>query len=57
LLKGSVDVGEGLAVGDELVDLELAVQVVVNKAGKLSAALDTAEGASPPYATGDELEC
>jgi hypothetical protein len=44
-------------VGDELVDLELPVQVVVDKAGKLSTALDTAEGASPPYATGDELEC
>jgi hypothetical protein len=56
ILEGGVDLVEGLSVGDELVDLELAVHVVVDKVGKLGAALDTTEGTSLPYTTGDELE-
>jgi hypothetical protein len=56
VLEGSVDLVEGLSVGDELVDLELAVHVVVDEVGKLSAALDTTESTSLPDATGDELE-
>lgn len=43
-------------MGDELVDLEVALHVVGDKAGELSTALDTAEGASLPYTSGDELE-
>lgn len=43
-------------MGDELVDLELAVEVVLDEAGELRAALDAAEGATLPDATGDELE-
>jgi hypothetical protein len=35
LLKSVVDVGEFLAVRDEFVDLELAVQVVVDQVGQL----------------------
>lgn len=42
---------------DELVDLEVAVHVVVDEAGKLSAALDAAKGAALPDTTGNELEC
>jgi hypothetical protein len=44
-------------VGDELVNLEVAIHVVGDKAGKLSAALDTAESATLPDTAGDELEC
>jgi hypothetical protein len=56
VLEGGVDLVEGLSVGDELVDLELAVHVVVDEVGKLSAALDTTESTSLPDTTGDELE-
>ena len=41
---------------DELVDLEVALHVVCDQAGELCAALDTAECAALPHATGDELE-
>jgi hypothetical protein len=54
--KGLVDLVEGLAVRDELVDLEVALHVVGDEAGQLRAALDTAEGAAFPYAACDELE-
>ena len=57
VVEGLVDAAEGLAVGDELVDLQLAGHVVVDQVGKLSAALDAAEGAALPHAAGDELEC
>jgi hypothetical protein len=43
-------------MGDELIDLELAVHVVGDEAGELCAALDAAEGAAFPDAAGDELE-
>ena len=57
LVEGSVNGRQGLAVGDELVHLELAVQVVVHETGQLSAALDATEGTSLPHTTGDQLEC
>lgn len=41
---------------DELINLEFALQVVVNKAGKLGAALDTTESGALPDTAGDELE-
>lgn len=56
VLEGSVDLVEGLSVGDELIDLELAIHVVVNEVGKLGATLDTTEGTSLPDTAGDELE-
>ena len=56
-LEGVVDLAQRLAVGDELVDLQLAVQVVLDEAGQLRPALDAAEGTSLPLATSDELEC
>lgn len=51
-----VDLVEGLAVRDELVDLEVAVHVVGDQAGELRAALYAAEGTAFPDAAGDELE-
>ncbi len=57
VVEGLVDTAEGLAVGDELVDLQLAGHVVVDQVGQLSAALDAAESAALPHAAGDELEC
>ena len=52
-----VDLVERLPVGDELVYLELASHVVVDKVRKLSAALDATEGASLPHTASNELEC
>lgn len=57
VVEGLVDAGEGLAVGDELVNLELAGHVVVDEVGELRAALDTTESAALPHTAGDELEC
>lgn len=55
--KGVVDLGQRLTVGDELVDLEPALEVVGDEVGQLAAALDAAEGAALPDATSDQLEC
>ena len=44
-------------MSDEFVDLELALQVVVNEIWELGAAFDTAKSAAFPYTTGDQLEC
>jgi hypothetical protein len=44
-------------VGDEFVDLELALEVVVYETGELGAALNATEGTSLPYTAGDKLEC
>ena len=57
LLEGCVDVGQRLTVGNELVNLQVARQVVVDKARQLGAALDTTESTSLPYTTSDQLEC
>ena len=57
LVEGAVDSTQRLAVSNELVHLELAVQVVVHKARQLGAALDATEGTSLPDTTGNKLEC
>lgn len=57
LLKGSVDGGQRLPVGDELVHLELAVEVVVHQTGQLGATLDATEGTTLPHTAGHQLEC
>ena len=54
--KGLVDLVEGLAVSNELVDLEVALEVVGHKAGQLRAALDTTKSTALPYTASDELE-
>jgi len=51
-----VDLIQLAVVGDILINLNLAGQIVFDKARKLSAALHTAESASPPGTTGDKLE-
>lgn len=56
-VEGLVDLGQSLAVRNELVDLEAALEVVLDQAGELAAALDTTKGAALPYTTRDELEC
>ena len=43
-LERVIDAREGLAVGDEFVNLELALQIVVDEARELGATLDAAEG-------------
>jgi hypothetical protein len=57
VVESLVDAAERLAVGDELVDLQLAGHIVVDEVRELRAALDAAESAALPYAAGDELEC
>lgn len=57
LVEGAVDSTQRLAVSNELVHLELAVQVVVHQTGQLGAALDATEGTSLPDTTGNQLEC
>ena len=56
ILESLVDAAQILPVRDELVDLQLLVQVVLNKTTHLRAALDTAERAAFPPSTCDELE-
>lgn len=57
LLKGSVDGRQRLPVGDELVHLELAVEVVIHQTGQLGATLDTTESTALPHTAGNQLEC
>ncbi len=56
-LEGVIDLGQRLAVRDELVDLEAPVEIVGHEAGQLGAALNAAERAALPDAARDELEC
>lgn len=46
VFKCLVDVFKGLAVGDELVHLQLALHVVINQVRKLGAAFDAPKGTS-----------
>ena len=57
VIKSSSNVIQRLAVGDELIDLQLAVQIIINQVGKLGAAFDTAECTALPDTAGDKLEC
>lgn len=56
-LERRVDLSQGLAVRDELIDLELAVEVVLHEPWELAASLDATKGTSLPHTAGDELEC
>ena len=42
--KSGIDLWKRLSVGDELVDLELALHVIINQVRELGATLDTAKG-------------
>lgn len=55
-LESVVDLAESLAVGDELVDLEITLLVVGDKVVQLRAALDTTECTSSPHSAGNKLE-
>lgn len=57
LVEGSVNPGQILAVSDEFVNLQLAIEVVINEAGKLSAPFNSSKGAPFPHTPSDELEC
>jgi hypothetical protein len=52
-----VDSTQVLTVGDELVDLEFAIHVVVDKIRKLGTALDATKGTALPLASCNKLEC
>jgi len=54
--EGLVHLVERLTVGDEFVNLEVAVQVVINETRQLGAALDTTERTAFPYTACDKLE-
>lgn len=55
-VKGGVDVVDVVAVGDELVDKKLLVQVVFDEFRHAVDALPATESSSFPRASGDELE-
>ena len=48
IMEGFVDLVQRLAMGDELVNLELPVQIILDKSGKLGATLDASESATAP---------
>ena len=50
------NLSKGLAVGDELIDLQLAVQVVIDQARQLAATFDTTESTTFPNTTSNKLE-
>ena len=52
-----VDLVKRLSVCDELVDLEAALEVVIDKTRELSTTLDTTEGTSLPATSCNKLEC
>ena len=55
-MEGGVDISQWLPMCNELIDLQLAIQVVSHEVWKLCPALDASKGAAPPNATCDELE-
>ena len=57
IVERLVDARQVLAVGNELVNLQLAIHVILDKAAHLRATLDTAESAALPDTAGDELKC
>src|SRR5690606_35181649 len=55
-VEGGVDLIERHHVGDEVIDVDLAVHVPVHDFGHVGAAACAAEGGAFPDASGDELE-
>ena len=55
-MEGGVDISQWLSMCNELIDLQLAIQVVSHEVWKLCPALDASKGTAPPNATRDELE-
>lgn len=56
IVEGLINAAQVLSVRNELIDLQLAIHVVLNKAAHLTAALDATESTSLPDTTGDQLE-
>jgi hypothetical protein len=56
-IKSLVNILQSLAVGNELINLELALQVVINQVWKLRAAFDSTKGTTTPDTASDKLEC
>lgn len=56
ILKGSVDLGQWLAVGDEFVYLQFASHVIVHQVWQLRATFDAAKGTAFPYTAGYKLK-
>ena len=48
IVEGLVDLVQRLAVGDELIHLQLAIHVVLDKSRQLGTALDASESAAAP---------
>ena len=48
VMEGIVDLVQRLTVGDELVNLELSIQIVLDESGQLGATLDASESATTP---------
>ena len=48
VVEGFIDLVEGLTVGDEFFDLQLAIHVVLDESWQLGTALDTSESAASP---------
>ena len=44
-------------MGNEFINLQVAVEVIIHETGELGAALDATECAALPDATSDKLEC
>jgi hypothetical protein len=56
VVKALVDLLEVSLVGDELVDPESTLEVVLDDTGDLASALDSSKGGSSPDSASDELE-
>ena len=57
VVESRSNVIQRLAVGDELIDLELTLHVIINQSRKLAAAFDTTERTALPDTASDKLEC
>ena len=57
ICESLVDIVERLTMGNELINLQFSVHVVLHEAWELRATLNPAEGAAFPYTPSDELEC
>lgn len=51
LLKSHINIGKRLTMSDKLVNLQIAIQIVFHKTGKLRPAFDATKCTPPPYAT------
>ena len=55
-VEAFVDVFQWHGVGDQVIDIDLAVHVPVYDFGDIGTTTGAAEGTAAPYAAGDQLE-